>query len=118
MNDVTVSKLVLLSRLKENLKRHREIFEDALVGYRSAVIKVLDERLQDAKAGRRINQIIGLIEPQDHTKDYESVIDMVELSVDDTITLPEHDFRAYVRDEWAWKQQFVGSTAMYNSKAF
>jgi len=118
MENVKVKKEELLDRLTANRSKHRAIFEDALEGYRKAVIKALDASLEDARAGRKINQYLGLVEPQDHTAEYDAVLDMVEMSVDSEIVLTYQDFRAYVRDEWGWKQQFIGSTAMYNSKAF
>lgn len=118
MEDVKVSKTELLERVKANRAKHRAIFEDALVGYRAEVIKILDKRLEDAKTGKKINTLISLVEPQDHTADYDAVIDMLEMSLDQAIIIPYHEFRQYVRDEWSWKAQFIQSTAMYNSKQF
>lgn len=118
MNTVKVDKGELLKRITENRDKHRAIFEDALIGYRKCVIEELDKRLADARSGRKIDLYIGLIEPQDHTKDYNSAIDMLEMSVDSEITLTSVDFRRYVRDEWEWKEQFIGSTAVYNTSAF
>jgi hypothetical protein len=45
---------------------------------------------------------IDLVQPRDHTSDYDRVIMMLEMSVDDTIVLDANEFDQYVRDVWAW----------------
>ena len=73
----------------------------------------LDRRVRDLKAGRHIDQYIGLPEPEDHTDDYDRVIMMAHMSVDDTITLSEDEFAMYVMDQWRWKQDFAETTLRY-----
>ena len=70
----------------------------------------LQQRIADLKRGLRIDQYIGLPEPQDHTADYDRVITMAEMSSDDTIQLSEDQFAMYVTDQWRWKQDFADST--------
>ena len=48
------------------------------------------------KAGRSIN----LAEPVDHTADYDRILAMLEMSVDDTISLSAQEFNQYVLDNW------------------
>lgn len=117
MQEVTVSRLDLIRRIVENRERHHKIVEEALVGYRKAVIEELDKMIAFAKEGRKIQTRVGLIQPQDHTVDYDAVIDMLTMSTDDTIVLSQSDFRAYVRDEWAWKGQFLMSNSSYSMSA-
>ena len=40
---------------------------------------------------------------------------MLELSVDDVITLSETEFDQLVMDEWNWKQSFVATSSFYKS---
>jgi hypothetical protein len=68
-----------------NRDSHRHLFLKAQEGYRKLVIEELDRMLADAKAGRPIRRSISLTEPSDHTKDYDRVIAMLEMSVDDTV---------------------------------
>lgn len=70
--------------------------------------------LADAGAGRRISRVINLAEPVDHTSDYERVIMMLEMSVDDTVVLNAGEFDQYVRDVWSWSYQ---TTSMLKSYA-
>lgn len=103
MKTVRVERLVLLEKLEENRDAHRDLFLEAQKGYRKAVIKELDQMLQEARDGRPIRRYLELPEPQDHTNDYDNVIAMLEMSVDETIELTSTDFSQYVRDDWSWK---------------
>lgn len=117
MEMVKVKKSELLRKLKENRAGHREIFEEASEAFRKEVIKILDERLADAKAGRRIRLSIGLTQPMDQTSAYDQAIAMCEMSVDDEIELSHENFRNYVLDRWHWREQFIASNEGYSAKA-
>jgi hypothetical protein len=60
--------------------------------------------LADAKAGRSISRSINLAEPVDHTADYDRILAMLEMSVDDTIMLDAQEFNQYVLDNWEWSR--------------
>lgn len=113
MENVKINKIELLTKIKENLTKHRAVFEEALEGYKKEVIKTLESRLEDARKGRRINLRIELVEPVDQTKEYQKVIKMLEMSVDNVIELSEYEFSCYVLDDWRWKDQFIASTSSY-----
>lgn len=117
MHQVTVKRDVLLDRIRDNRDKHRAIFEDALKGYRKAAIEELEKSLDDAKNGKKVRRILALVEPEDHTDDYNLVIDMLENSVDDTITLDARSYAQYMQDAWAWKRQFIESNAAYTAMA-
>lgn len=115
MNAITVDKLDLLEKLKANRNEHRKIFLEAQTGFRQAAIRELDSMLADARTpDKKIRRTVNLVEPVDQTKDYDRAIAMLQMSVDETIQLDEHDFRAYVQDEWNWKAQFNSSNRMYS----
>jgi hypothetical protein len=115
MGVVTVNKVELLSTVRENRDKHRAIFEDAVKGYREKVVHALEQRLTDAKAGRRINTYINLPTPVDQTREYNKIIKMLEMSVDDEIELTQNEFAMYVMDDWVWKKQFSATNAMYTT---
>lgn len=110
---VTVSKKELLDFLRANQKKHRDVFLKACDGYRVKAIEALDSMLTDAKSNLKIRQSIELIEPEDHTSDYDRVIRMLEMSQAENIKISESQFRCYVLDEWQWMNHFVGSTQRY-----
>jgi hypothetical protein len=55
--------------------------------------------------------------PEDHTRDYDRVIAMLERHQGEAIDLLEDDFAMYVQDDWAWKAQFLASNSGYSGKA-
>ena len=117
MNKVTVKKTELLDKLKANRQDHRAVFLEALSGFRTEVIAALEERLEDARKGRRVNLRLGLIQPMDQTKEYDRAICMCEMSVDDTIELTEEAFGNYVMDDWAWKSGWLATNSAYSATA-
>jgi len=117
MQNVKVARVAVMARIKENRDKHRAIVLEAMEGYRKTAIEELDRMLSDARKGKRIAQHLDLIQPTDHTKDYDRVIDMMSMSTEAEITLSANDFARYVRDEWEWREQFLHSNAMYSRTA-
>jgi len=104
----------LRERVQANRDQHRAIFESAVEGYRGAVMKWFGaqmDRLRDGKDDFQVS-FTGT-RPQDHTEDYDRVLDMLDMSEDDTITLSEDEFAQYVRDDWGWKRNFMAMSATY-----
>lgn len=115
MNTVTVKRDELLERVTENRNNHRAIFEEAQIKYREFVIKELDSMLDDAKAGRKVRRAVSLPEPEDHTRDYDRVITMLQMSVNDEVELLSQEFENYVMDNWGWNASFTANTMRYTS---
>jgi hypothetical protein len=113
MNTVKVKREELLTKVRANRDAHRDLFLKAQEGYRKLVIEELDRMLADAKAGRKVSRSIDLAEPVDHTFDYDRVIMMLEMSVDDTVTLDALEFNQYVMDNWEWSK-----LANYTNRSF
>lgn len=113
MRTVTVTTQDFLTRVRANRDNHRDVFEQALEGYRNRLTAELEKRVRDLGRGRTIDQYIGLPEPEDHTDDYDRIITMAEMSVNDTVELKEEEFAMYVMDQWRWKQSFTDTTDRY-----
>lgn len=113
MDTVTVKTKSLLYEVTKNRKEHRANFLKAQEGYRKQVIEELDRMLDDARTGKPIRRAIELPEPEDHTKDYDRVIAMLEMSVDTEVILGSMEFDNYVLDNWSWKAFTAHVNAMY-----
>jgi hypothetical protein len=113
MNKVKIKKDGLLAAVKKNRSSHRDEFLLAQIGFRDRIIFELDRRLQDARDGKKINLLINMPEPQDHTQDYDRVIRMLEMSVDDEIELSASEFDQYVMDNWQWALATKAINASY-----
>lgn len=116
MAGVTVRTADLLEVLKKNREGHREIFLDAQKGYREDIIKELDQMLADARAGKSLRRSVSLVEPKDHTKDYDRIIRMLEMCTKDEVFISDSEFMQYVQDDWGWKSDFVGTVSNYTGR--
>lgn len=117
MHSVKVERMQLLTAIQGNRDAHRDLFIKAQKGYREMMIEELDRMLKDAKEGLPIRRAVALVEPQDHTEDYDRVIRMLEMSVDKEIEIDASSFDQYVRDRWSWKQFADSTNTLYAARA-
>lgn len=110
---VTVTKDELLGILRINMARHRQVFEDALEGYREEASRQLTALIGALRDGGTPAIRLLLPLPKDHTRDYERVIRMVGMHQGDTLELEEFLFAQYVEDDWGWRQEFLTTATSY-----
>jgi hypothetical protein len=113
MDKIKVSKQELLEKIIVNRNNHREKFLRAQEGYRKEVIEELDIMLTDARNGKNIRRSVELPEPQDHTDDYNRVVQMLKMSQEAIIEIDARQFEMYVRDNWGWKEIFHETNLRY-----
>ena len=118
MGKVTVNKVKLIEIISTNMANHRGEFLKAQEGFKATVVEELEKHLESARQGKRINQYLSLPEPVDHTKEYETVLSMLNMSVDIEVTIEYDDYSKYVLDDWKWKEQFSNTASLYNNKSF
>jgi hypothetical protein len=115
VNDIKVRKADLIGAMKANRETHRAGFEEAMVGFRGAFMSKLDKMIEDAMHNYKYAQAVGLMMPEDHSSDYDRVIQMLEMDVEEVIELSETEFAQYVQDDWGWKKQWTTTNSYYNS---
>lgn len=113
MKNVTVKKADLLEVLERNRREHRQIFTDAQKAYRQKVIEELDMMLAEARSGLGIRRMIQLPEPEDHTDDFDTIISMLNMSIEEDIHLMYDEYQQYVMNDWRWAGTFAANTASY-----
>lgn len=113
MESVKVKKDALKDEIQANRDKHRAEYVQAFEGYRRACIQALETNLEAFRTGRTQRVLINEQPPEDHTKDYDRVLRMLEMSVDDEITLAASTFAQYVLDDWGWKHQWAASNSKY-----
>jgi hypothetical protein len=116
LRQVKVNKTQLIEVLKKNREGHRDEFLKAQEGFKKKVIETFEERLADARAGKKFNVWISMPEPEDHTADYDLALGMLEMEVDENVVLAEAEYRQLVNDDWGWKNQFTATNAMYTQR--
>lgn len=113
MQTVTVDKSKLMRTLQKNRKNHRQIFEDALDGWKRALIGALERAVKEAKEGSDYKTFFDLKRPEDHTEDYDYAIGMLRMHVGETVELSEGEYRELVVDNWGWKRSFTATAQAY-----
>jgi hypothetical protein len=116
MRTVNIRRTDFIEKVAANRSTHRTVFEKALGGYKRRLVRELERRLADVEAGRRIEHYIRLPEPEDHTQDYDRILAMADMSIDEVLTLDADDFSRFVMDQWSWKQDFTETTAFYEER--
>ena len=113
---VTVKTSDLLEELRKNRGAHRDIFLKAQNGFKAAVLETVEDMLDQARQGKRVNFSVHLPAPIDQTKDYNRAIKMFEMSTESETDLEEHEFAQYVMDDWSWKDQVTMTNTAYLSR--
>ena len=117
MENVKVKKQEVLETIKKNREQHRKIFLEAVDGYKAKCVELLEMKLKAIKNGWVGAVSVSLPVPEDHTKDYDRAIKMLEMSVDDVIEMDEDSFTQFVMDDWHWKRNFLVSNSAYSGTA-
>lgn len=117
MRQVTVKKADLVKVVSDNRAEHRQIFEEAVEGYKKRAIELLEGHIERIREGKIERVAVSLPVPEDHTADYDRVLKMLDMSVDDDVTLDETAFAEYVMDDWGWQRQFLTSSSAYSASA-
>jgi len=112
--EVTVDKATLMAKLKENRANHAKIVAESRVGYVEKAKLALAKRMDQLAEGRIVALHFDLRVPSDHTKEYDTVIGMLEMDTGTTITLDSGQYRTLVEDEWDWLGDFLVSNASYS----
>lgn len=118
MDTVKVSKEELIKVLRTNRDSHKQIYKDAVEGFLVETGKKLESALKKVRERKTITSI-SFVRPIDHTKDYDRVISMLEMSVDKEISLKQYEYNQYVLDEWISEQErtLLRGYAMSSSNA-
>lgn len=110
---VTVNKALLLEALRKNRSAHRKELVLATAEYRKQSRAQAEAMLAEIDAGKPVRDSTGLKAPTSHVKDYDVVIEMLEWSTAQEITISQTQFRQFVRDEWDWMRVFKNETSRY-----
>ena len=117
MHKVVVKKDEALVILRKNREAHRGIFLEAVDGYKKQAVQMLEKHIDNIKKGKVARVSVSLPQPADYTKEYDRVIKMLEMSIDDTVELDDVAFGQYIMDDWNWKLQFLTSNSAYSGTA-
>ncbi len=115
MNKLSFKAAWLVTKLKENRDQHREQYVAAFEGYQKEAISALEDNIERIRNGSQQRVFFTETPPEDHTKDYNRAIMMLENAIDENVELSDHEFRNYVMDDWDWKDGWAASNSKYLS---
>jgi len=113
MNTIRVDKASLLKTVEENRKLHRKMALETKNNYRQKAMEWFEKTLDDIRGDGPVPRVMPFDLPGDHTEDYDRVLMMLSMSIDNEIELTESEFARYVMDDWTWKATFVEISKAY-----
>lgn len=117
MESVKVNRQTLRERVQANRDKHQSLYKEAFEGFRHACIAALESNLAAFQKGSARRIYISETPPEDHTADYDVVLQMLEMSTEETVSLSDDACRKYVLDKWDWKRNWAMSNAKYLSNS-
>ena len=106
----------VLDILRKNKAEHADMVKEAKEGYLKAAEAHLKKELLRLKDGQIKGLYVRLDAPKDYTSEYKTVIKMLEMHTDDTITMNANEVRMFIEDKWDWRQDFIGTNSAYSTK--
>jgi hypothetical protein len=107
----------VLTAVKENRDKHTTIFAEAKDGFLKEAAARTKALLAELEAGKIVPLQINLFPPRNHTSEYDTVIQMLEMHTGDEIELGSDEIRMFVQDKWDWTETFLASSAGYSKMA-
>ena len=117
----------VLDALRTNLTEHKEIVTEARRGYLDKAQTMLGKRMAQLRSGKLVRLDFSLSPPTDHSRDFETVIRMLELhagahvtseaSPKATIELKATDVQRFVLNDWSWARDFFVANSAYSDKS-
>lgn len=119
LDAVRMNKETLIQIVTDNRTEHRSIFEEAIDNWQKEVVKRLETLVTEAKnqPPAQVQIVVNLPKPEDHTSDYDRVLKMLELSLDNELELTDREFAQFVMDDWGWQKPFLTTSSMYSGQA-
>lgn len=115
MQNVRIEKERLQQVVQQNRDQHRKQYEKAFNGFAQDMRQTLEHVLDAFRKDPNYDVLVlaRVTRPEDHTKDYDLVLDMLKMSADTHIVLTAAEFRQYVNDNWGWKEAWRVSNSKY-----
>jgi uncharacterized protein YbjQ (UPF0145 family) len=110
---ISVNKVKLIEKIKENKANHIKEYEKAVVAYKEEALKQLNEQIKKVEEGS-LNAALNLITPINNSENYDKILQMFEWEVEDVVELEQNEFNEYVQDETEFAVQAKYSNSFYN----
>jgi hypothetical protein len=115
MQEVKINKVKLGHKVLENRTAHIKNYEEAKRKYDKLILNTLKDMLilWEVDTNIDLGQAVRIPKPVEYTDQYDTVLSMLDLSVDSVITLTRSEFEQYVMDNWHWSGDYTSNTLSY-----
>ena len=118
MSRINVKRKDLIEVLKANRDTHASEYEEAYLGYKQLCVEALQAKLEQINANDEFDMYFNdlMSAPENHVEDYQDVIEMLELSEDDKLSIGMDEYKKYYKNDWSWSHNWGLSNKMYVDK--
>jgi hypothetical protein len=109
---INVSKDELIEKIKLNKKYHLVDYEDAVEAYKKEAEKQLLKQLADLQEGS-LDIKLNLTKPINSEDEYDKLILMFEMEVEEVVQLSLQEFNQYIHDETEFARSAKFSNSFY-----
>ena len=114
MKEITIKKSKLVDKINENMTIHVKEYKELHILYTQEAILRLQVLLQNIqKNSHNVSLYVDLVEPTSSEDSYRTALEMLELEVNENVTISEQEFKQYIKDEWHWSRSFELSKSAY-----
>jgi len=123
MEKIKVNKLNLLEVLNKNRNQHIEDYKLAVEGYKILSKKALQKKLKELKNLNDENYnefslyFSHIEKPVSHEDDFDTVIGMLNITIETDINISASEYKQYYLNEWQWKRDWYFSNTGYMGAA-
>ena len=111
---VTVKRLELIKLIEKNRANHLKEYESAVSARKAKIKADLTAAIKGVDAGKDVAKFrLSWPVPQNHVGDYDRVLLMLKMSVDETIQLHEAAAAKFIEDRWDWSHGFSATNSVY-----
>lgn len=122
MQNVTVKKQDLITKLLASKEKHEKEYRESVIDFRKAInihLERASSKVKGVKDPVTLKKLksfyINIPAPFHYLDSYDQVLAMLNMSVEDNITLTFNEFQQYVQDKWLGARQFASNKALYAS---
>lgn len=126
MEAVNVKRDNLIAKIEANRAKHLRTYEVAIKAWRQKLADALRKyanRISEARSkvlrGKDLPPIPAphLPKPTKFLAEYDRVLGMLRMSVEQIVKLDASDYDRYILDKWDWSEMFANSTVSYARNA-
>jgi anion-transporting ArsA/GET3 family ATPase len=127
MRKVTLNKKELLEKIVENRTKHIQEYNEVVKEYQVTAQLVLEEKFKEVEKEfyRLAKEVaekpipitaevnVSLTPPISHEKEYNEIIMLFQMEINENVELDSNEFSQYVMDNWKWQQDLKNTRTFY-----